>query len=230
MPELHDLKAPPAGPSFREELFERAELADRRAARRWRLVAIAATAAAVAAVSAAGAIAFGTGSSAGARTVDLSRVCSVPIQGGIPVAWVTAHAKVARFNNGKTIHYAAFGGFGTQSGVNLGGVASVKEGVGISGPEWCKPTAPMPLKPSGLKLYDTYTTDELSPGIDDFGVKCFVGAKVRVHLRALVGSNGVPSSAKLALWTGQKKLRPVAYIDWTPTKVKLYLSNNDCSY
>jgi hypothetical protein len=146
------------------------------------------------------------------------------------VAWVTAHAKVARFNNGKTIHYAAFAGFGTQSGVNLGGVASVKEGVGISGPEWCKPVAPVALKPSGLRLYDTYTTDELSPGIDDFGVKCFVGSKVRVHLRALVGSNGVPSSAKLALWTGQKRLRPVAYIDWTPTKVKLYIDDNDCNY
>lgn len=230
MPDLHDLKAPPARPSFREELFECAELADRRAARRWRLAAIGATAAAIAAVSAAGAIAFGTGPSAGARTVDVSRVCSVPIHGGIPVAWITAHAKVRRFNNGKYITYAGFAGFGSQSGANFGGVASVKEGVGISGPEWCKPAKPAPLRPSGLKLYDTYRTDDPGPGIEDFGVKCLVGATIRVHVRAVVGANGVPTSARLAMWTGRKRLRPVSYIEWTPTKVKLYLDTDDCKF
>lgn len=181
-------------------------------------------------IAAAATAALGAAPTAAARTVDISRVCSVPVQGGIPVAWVDAHAKVARFNNGKTIRYAAFAGFGTQTGVNFGGVASVKEGVGISGPEWCKAAAPVPLTPSGLKLFDTYTKDTNGPGVEDNGAQCFVAARIHVHIRAVVGANGVPTSAKLSMWTGQKKLRPVAYIEWTPAKVKLYLDNGDCNY
>lgn len=230
MPDLHDLKAPPARPGFREELFERADLAERRAARRWRVAAIAATAAAVGATSAAGVLAFGDGPSIGAKTYDISRVCPVPIQGGIPVAWLSAHAKVSRFTNGKTLRYAALGNISANGAVNFGGISSVKGGVGMSGPPVCKSAPPVPLKPSGLRLYDTYTTNEIGPGVEDFGVKCFVGAHVRSRVHAVTGSNGVPTSGQIVLWTGAKKLRPVAFIDWTPTKVKLYFDTDDCFY
>jgi len=47
---------------------------------------------------------------------------------------------------------------------------------------------------------------------------------MRVH--ANIGRNDTPVSGQLALWTG-KKLHPVAFVQWTPKRVAVYLSD-DC--
>ena len=42
-------------------------------------------------------------------------------------------------------------------------------------------------------------------------------------MRVTLAKNGLPVSAKLAIRSG-KKLRPVAYVDWTPTRVRAWLA------
>src|SRR2546421_534048 len=82
--DLSSLTAPPPRPGFRDELWERAEAAERRAARRWRATAFVAIAGALVATSAAGVLAV-RGGPAFTGTYDRTMSCPVPIQGGVPV-------------------------------------------------------------------------------------------------------------------------------------------------
>jgi hypothetical protein len=61
----------------------------------------------------------------------------------------------------------------------------------------------------------------------DSGATCWVGSHVTVRLRVVVGPNDTPVSGTVAMRTGKKKLRPVLYVDWTPKRVAVYMSD-DC--
>lgn len=223
--DLHDLAAPPARPRFREELWERAEAAERRSARRWRATALTAIAAAVAATSAAGVFAV-RGGAAFTGTYDRTMSCPVTVQGGIPVARLQAHSTYSTVTFGQKLSLASNAALLDSAGHSLGGVSAVRLGYGFPADGSCKPAARVPLAPSGLPLYDVYKPGDAGLGSMDNGAMCFVGAHVRVRVQAAVGSDRA-SSGRLALWTGTKKLRPVAYVDWAPKRVAVYLSD-DC--
>jgi hypothetical protein len=75
----------PEPTEFFDELWHRAEMADRAAARRWRRVAIAVVAASLAAAASVGVLAAtrSTGVSAAAHTVDATFLCTADDQGGV---------------------------------------------------------------------------------------------------------------------------------------------------
>lgn len=226
-PELEDLVAPPARERFREELWERAQLQDRRVARRWRGLAIAAMVIAAGALSTAGVLAFSSGSgAAGATTYDRTLSCPMAVQGGVPVARLSAHARYSFFNNGQNFSMVAFTGVVDKNGQGYAGLGAVRASYGFAMPSLCIAAKALPLRPSGLPLYDVYTNGQAGLGAMDSGAQCFVGARATMRVHANIGRNDTPVSGQLALWTG-KKLHPVAFVQWTPKRVAVYLSD-DC--
>src|SRR5205085_5174337 len=100
--DLHSLTAPPPRPGFRDELWERAEAAERRAAQRWRATAFVAIAGALVATSAAGVLAV-RGGPGFTGTYDRTMSCPVPIQGGVPVLRLQAHSTYSTVTYGKKL-------------------------------------------------------------------------------------------------------------------------------
>ncbi|HET7145780.1 MAG TPA: hypothetical protein VFI10_01180 [Gaiellaceae bacterium] len=225
---LDDLAAPPPRPRFREELWERADERQRVVARRWRVAAIVATAAAVAATASAGVLAFGTGGGAAvaAKTFDQTRSCPVGVQGGIPVARLHAHATYRFTSNGKTFTIPAYASFQDPGGASLGGVGQAKHGYGFSY-DICKQAPRIPLARSGLPFYGVFKTGDAGFGSLDNGARCWVGTRVTVRVHAVIGANDTPTSGAVAMRTGKRKLRPMAYIQWTPKRVAVWMSP-DC--
>jgi hypothetical protein len=226
-PDLQDLVAPEARPRFREELWERAQLQDRRVARRWRALAIAAMVLAAGALSTAGVLAFSSGDgAAGATTYDRTLSCPMAVQGGVPVARLSAHARYSFFNNGQNFSMVAFTGVVDKNGQGYAALGAVRASYGFAMPSLCTPAKAVTLRPSGLPLYDVYTNGQPGLGATDNGAQCFVGGRATMRVHANIGRNDTPVSGQIALWTG-KKLHPVAFVQWTPKRVAVYLSD-DC--
>jgi hypothetical protein len=225
--ELDDLVAPPPAPDFRERLWERAAERDRVVARRWRAAAIAAIAVAVGALSAASVFAFGSAGAAGARTFDETRSCPVAVQGGIPVAMLSAHARLTERNNGQMFTMVGFAGLMDHNGHTLGAVGDAAHGYGWPD-QMCTKTKSIPLARGGLPLYGVFKQGERGLGSFDNGAACWVGTRVSVRVHAVLDGNDKPTSGTLALRSG-KKLRPIAYVEWTPRRVAVYFGD-DCHY
>jgi hypothetical protein len=226
--DLDDLVAPPPRERFREELWERAQLHDRRVARRWRALAIVAAALAGAALGAAGVLAFGQGEKlTGATTYDRTLSCPMAIQGGVPVARLSAHPRYSFFNNGQNFTMVAYTGVMDKNGQGYAGLGAVRGSYGFAMPSLCTAAKRVPLDPAGLPLYDVYTSGQAGLGAMDNGAQCLVGARATMRVYASIGRNDTPVSGRLALWTGAKKPRPVAFVQWTPKRVAVYMSD-DC--
>jgi hypothetical protein len=225
--ELEDLVAPPAREDFRERLWERAEERERIVGRRWRSVALVALTVALGASTAAGVLAFGKESATVVLTTyDRTMSCPVAIQGGVPVAYVRANANYRFFNNGQWFNQPGFTGISDRNGQSLGGVGAVQRGYGFATSQICKAAKTIPLTPSGLPREGVYIgKDDGLGGLN--GAQCLVGSRVTVRVRASIGRNETPVAGKLALWTGTKKLRPVAFVEWTPKRTTVYLAA-DC--
>jgi hypothetical protein len=226
--ELDDLVAPPPAPDFRERLWERAAERDRVVARRWRGVAFVSLALAAAAVSAASVFAFGAGESVGvARTFDETRSCPVAVQGGIPVAMLSAHSTLTERNNGQMFTMVGMAGLMDHNGHGLGAVSGAPRGYGF--PDgMCTKTKPIALARAGLPLYGVYKPGERGLGSFDNGAACWVGARITVRVHAVVDAKDRATSGTIALRSG-KKLRPIAYVEWTPKRVAVYFGD-DCHY
>jgi hypothetical protein len=226
---LEQLVAPSAPADFRELLWERVAERERRAARRRVAAGAVVAIAAAGALSAAGVLALGRHDAGGAaKRYDATRSCSVSIQGGVPVVRLQAHSTYRFYNNGKWFTLAANAGLLTKEGDGLGGVGAVPGGYRFRNPGICGPAPQIPLTRSGLPLAGVFKPGEPGIGSTDNGAQCLVGAHVTVRVRAVVGSNDTPISGALAMRTG-KKLRPVVYVDWTPKRVAVYMSD-DCNY
>jgi hypothetical protein len=226
--ELDDLRAPPPREGFREELWERAGQRERVVARRWRVVAFVSLAVAAGMSSVAGVLAFGTGGgSAAATEYDRTMSCPMPLQGGVPVARVSAHARYTFFNNGQNFTYVALASVDDRNGQGYGALADARHGYGFPEPRLCAPAKSVPLRPSGLPLYEVFRNGETGLGGVDTGAQCIVGARATIRVHGVIGRNDTPVSGQLALWTGAKRLRPVAFVQWMPKRVAVYLSN-DC--
>ena len=228
MPELQELVAPPAAPDFRERLWERVAERERRESRR-RRTAAAVIAVAAAALTTTGVLALGHRSAAVAgKTYDATHSCAVTIQGGVPVVRLQAHGTYRFYQNNQWFNFAANAGLLTKEGVSLGGVGNVRGGYGGGDSTFCKRTAQIPLTRAGLPLEGVYKAGEAGMGGMDNGAQCLVGGHVTVRVHAVVGRNDTPTSGTLAMRTG-KKLRPVVYVEWTPKRVAVYMSD-DCFY
>lgn len=223
-PGLEDLVAPPARPGFREELWERAEARERAVARGWRAVAIAAVALAAAALGAAGVLAFGGGTAVATGTYDRTASCPVPVQGGVPAFQLVGDTRLRTFNNGT---WQVFPGqiliqVGAQQ-IELAGLAGSPGGLGFTSTA-CRSAARVPLTHAGLP-----PATIVGPG-DGLGSRngltCLSGSRITVRIRATVDRANAPIAAQVAIRTG-KKLRPLAFLDWTPKRIVAYVSP-DC--
>jgi hypothetical protein len=228
--ELHDLVAPPPAPDFRERLWERAEEWQRRRALRWRFAALVATLVAVAATGAAGVAAFGAGPFAAAPTFDETIRCTVPIRAGIPVVDVHVWPKGWYFGNGKKIQHAASVLVGSDSlmaapaSIDFVSFTSATRGYGALHASTCSPAAAIPLSSKSIPHYDTVKAP--SDGVvNAVNLSCFSGTTIVLHQHVRI-VHGAPVAAQLAIRSG-KKLRPMLYVDWTPTSIAVY-ATGDC--
>jgi hypothetical protein len=119
----------------------------------------------------------------------------------------------------------AFTGLSDHNGETLGAIGDASQGYGWPD-AMCTKTAPIPLARSGLPLYAVYKTGERGLGSFDNGAACWVATRVAVRLHVTIGKNARPTAGQLALRSG-KKLRPIAFVDWTPKRVAVYFSD-DC--
>jgi hypothetical protein len=226
-PDLHDLVAPAPRPRFREELWERAQEQERSAARRWRLVAIAAVVVAAAAVSGAAGVLAHTEQAA--VTVDRTIACPVPVQGGVPVFHLYAQARGKMMFRGKLQTSAAqtlvtVGDNGVATRTDYAAVTSFAGGFSMDS-RICRAAPRASFDCTGLKKDADYLPNQAGLG-GLFGARCFSGTAITIRLRARTSPSGAPVWARLVVRTG-KKQRAVAYVDWTPDKVTPYLSG-DC--
>jgi hypothetical protein len=229
MPDLQELVAPPADPEFRERLWERVADRERREARRRGAAAAVAVVAIAGALTTTGVLALGgRDGAAAAKTYDATRSCAVTVQGGVPVVRLQAHAAYRFFQNGQWFTFPSVVGLMTKEGTGLGGLSAFPDSYRFRNPGICTPAKVIPLSHAGLRLDGVYKTGEPGVGSTDNGAQCLVGGHVSVRVHAVVGRNDAPTSGTLAVRTG-KKLRPILYVDWTPKRVTVYLSD-DCNY
>ncbi|MEP6812703.1 MAG: hypothetical protein ABI990_06925 [Actinomycetota bacterium] len=221
--ELDDLVAPLTRERFRAELYERAEQLERRSARRWRVVAIGAIAVAVAAVSGAGVLAHVGQASV---TIDRTIACPVPIQGGVPVFSLFAQARRTYLSGGTMQSDAAqlivaVNANGVASRSDYAAVTSARGGFGMDS-RICHSASKVPLERSGLPKYFDFLKNQAPLG-GISGARCLSGSGITLRLRTQIAASGAPQAATLVVRSG-KKLRPLAYVDWKPDKVSVYLS------
>lgn len=218
---LDDLKAPPARPHFRAELRRGIAQSERLARRRRHAAALVALVAGLGIASAASVSAFHEQPT----PVDATYTCTVPEQGGVNKVEVMAQVKGPPYSfGGKRIPRVAealfnTGDVGTASSlVDFGGVTSARHGYGVND-QVCRKAAPVPLVRAGLPL----VAELRGAGGDAIQQECWLAPTVRMRIHVAYDKRGAPTAARLALRSGAK-LRPAAYIDWTPTHIRVYTS------
>ena len=220
-------------------------LLERAAARRWRLISVAAVTVAVAGTSAAGVLAFGSG---GGGPLDRTLSCPAPqdrlavlaqvkghttyaYQAGSPnpnkdVPWYPGlplhtrpvpHPALVEVDAGR--HIVINAGPHTLYQTTFAGASpSYKSGYSFDGTV-CKQARTIPFTSTGLKKIGVFT------GTRGGGVsaECTLTSPATMRMRVTLGKSGLPTAATLTL-RGGKKLRPVAYVEWTPKRVSVWLA------
>jgi hypothetical protein len=228
--ELLERVVRPARPGFYEELWDRIQAAERAAARRWRAVAVVAIAAAIGATTAAGVLAF---DHTARGTIDETFSCPVPERGGVNLLNLFARIKGSpptvvhgkRVANPATVEVDAGRTLLMNAGAPViyqatyAGASTAYKGGYTFDRQVCKSTRPIPLSSASLHAAGTFK------GTHGGGVarECWLASVATVRLRVTLGRSGLPVSARLALRSG-KKLHPTAYVEWTPTLVRAWLS------
>jgi hypothetical protein len=241
MSELGGLVPPPPRRRFHEELWEKVAAAEHAAARRWRTIAVAAVTVAVAGTSAAGVLAFGSG---GSGPLDRTLSCPAPqdrldvlaqVKGpttsvydaGLPnpkklvppphSSRLVPHPALVEVDAGRYINVNA--GISTLYQTTFAGASpSYKSGYSFDGTV-CKQAKTIPFTSTGLKKIGVFT------GTQGGGVsaKCTLASPATLRMRVTLGMSGTPTAATLTL-RGGKRLRPVAYVEWTPKRVSVWLA------
>jgi hypothetical protein len=110
----------------------------------------------------------------------------------------------------------------THSGVTTTvaqvGIRAVKNGVKVDTSSCSRVKRRIPLKPKGLPGPPTTVTPTLFGHDSEY---CGAAARVLVRLR-LTTTNRVPSHALLAIRNDNKSRRPIAFYNWSPSKITLY--------
>ena len=73
--------------------------------------------------------------------------------------------------------------------------------------------------PTGLHAVGTYTGSK-GDGVDR---ECWLATTASIRLHVVLGRSGAPIAAQIAVRSGAKQ-HPVAYVDWTPTRITAYVS------
>jgi len=222
---LAPLEPPPPRPGFREELWERVEERERSAARRWRAAAIVSVAVAAAAASAAGVLAFGDGR-ASTAPIDRTLTCPVDMVGGVHVLRLDAVAAAKPISvNGKL--ESRPGGFWVEEGLTTNPLQLVfVQGLPESyvlDKVVCTPAPRIPLAASGLPLLTVLHANKGGTLFQE----CWVAPRVTIRLHLTFGKTGAPVAAQMAIRSGAKQ-RPVAFFDWTVSRVQASVSRSFC--
>jgi hypothetical protein len=215
---LDALPAPSRPPGFFDELHEAMHEQDRARVRRWRVSSTVLAAIAVPAVATAVALAATWG---GGSTVDRALSCSVRSNVAI-----TTNATAGNIPG--QVLLAEFAKVPSPDAVLLGGsfralfvAGTVSSGYTLDGTV-CRPASTrVPLAASGLPAAGVFKRGYYTSLA---GVCAFKGrALVRVRVR--LDAKGDAARAQLAVWRqAGPKPQPLAYIDWSPSLVRTYLS------
>jgi hypothetical protein len=215
---LEELAAPPRGRDFQAELWERIGARERASRRRRRAVLTVTIAAALVTLSAAGVFAYG----AQPRPLDRTLSCPVPEQGGVNVLHLTAHVKAPPmiFGGSKPVPNPAVAlvtaGDPTTAQVQYVGVTSVRGGY-LFDQSVCRTAPAIPLGRAGLPAAGMYTGTK-GAGIDR---ECWLASTVSIRMHLTLGGSGAPVAAEVAIRSGAKQ-RPVAYVQWAPTRIRAF--------
>jgi len=216
---LDDLHAPPARPEFPEELRRRIETGERLARGRRRAAALVALVAALVVAGAASVSAFRQQT----RPTDATYACTVPNVGGVNRVDAIARVRGPATNAGGVMipnrAEATFSAASpmTPDGTSLVGLDEYRNGFGSSD-QLCRAThTAIPLTHTGLRTVQTVSGTKGAT----IRRECWLASTVTIRAHLVYSRLGVPTSAQLVLRSG-KKLRPAAFIDWTPTRVSVY--------
>jgi hypothetical protein len=88
----------------------------------------------------------------------------------------------------------------------------------------CRNTRPIPLARAGLPTFGVFNGKHGAYGLAQ---DCWLAPVATVRMRVTFGRSGRPVAARLALRSGSR-LRPVAYVEWTPTRVRAWISKGSC--
>jgi hypothetical protein len=216
---LADLEAPPASPEFRSELQRRIETGERLARGRRRAAALVAVVAAVVIVSATSVSAFHEQT----KPLDRTMTCAVPQTGGVYRVDLLARVRGPGTNFGGVVvpnrAEAAFNAGDTgPNNTSLASVVDFPNGFGFND-QLCHGAAAVPLARAGLPSVGSVTGTKGAT----IAKECWLAPVVTVRMHVTFGASGKPVSAKLVLRSG-RRLRPAAYIDWTPTRASAFAS------
>lgn len=174
---------------------------------------------------AAGALATGAAAAAPGG-FDATISCGVPVRAGVPVIDIFASPRGFTFTNGRRQPRPAALTISSESlgpappSVTYLWLTSARANWGTSKPPVCTKAPSLAVTRAGLPLYDAVRSS------GDISARCFAGTTITARIQAVV-SHGVATSAKLLVRTG-KKPRPLLYVEWTPTKIAVY-ATDDCN-
>lgn len=219
---LEELPLPPEPPGFFDALWQAAEARERVAARRWRGISVVLAVATIAAGSAAGVLAVSR-SSGGTTTVDRTISCPVITQLDSGSIGFSAQVKEPPVSyNGGTVTQPGEIGAGSGNQITYAGASSemfangktIKAGYFFNTTP-CKSAPAIPLSRSGLPSLGVFSR----AGNTELFESCSVAANssVTVRLRVVLSGPDAPIAAQLAIRAG-KRQRPLAFINWTPTR------------
>jgi hypothetical protein len=203
--------------------MRRADAADRAARARRRVAAAVAVAAALVVASGASVSAFRNAASA--RPIDATFTCSVPDTGGVNRVDLIARVRGPGSNYGGVVlpnpAEALFGA--ADIGPNRTDLVAARElrnGFATSDAYCRRARATIPLARAGLHAVGVVRGTRG----DTIQKECWLASTVTIRVHVAFGRDGRPAAAQLALRSGTR-LRPAAYIDWTPTRAAAYASS-----
>jgi hypothetical protein len=142
-------------------------------------------------------------------------------EAGNPAGRLVPHPALVELDTGRSV--ILNGGIyqvvqATLAGVYSGASLTAKAGYTLGG-SGCLGAQTIPLGAAGLRSGGSFS----GGGAAGVYRECSAAQPVTVRLRATLAKNGLPVVAKLAI-RGGKKRRPIAYVEWTPKRVRAWLA------
>jgi hypothetical protein len=221
---LEQIEAPAAAAAFYDELRSRLDAHRNKTLLRWKRATVVSAIVAIGGICATGVMALSHGSS----SIDRTMTCPVPESGGVhSVSIVTQANQVPGPLAGGNDVYPNPAMLNV--GIRLTALITVRSGDSFFGKEgyllnttFCTAAKNVPLRPRGLPLIaNLKARDEQK--LDSL---CWISSRMRMRVAVQFTDPSKPASAKVALETPRR--RPIAYVDWSPARVRVYASRSLC--